>query len=229
MHSLSENVHRLSYDVLDNDTITYAPGGSKSVMRQAIDEYTDQLNEIVYLLSSHLPPAVGTDDPIYKYWRKGACFKETEEKCDKAEYLPEIGYTKSLTTSGLEHQIFTFIESANVYLNERQYLNKTDSKAFQLIDHLSENFGEDFQVIIKQFNKYAEKSTVTATVVLFSLACCVFISFGIYYYIGFSQASRKFSGVNRLLVCCVYSINQVDRVKNQDLNTFVESSGASVN
>jgi hypothetical protein len=234
MESLAQKINRYSYDVFDStDTVTYAPEKAQAEMRDAISEGFDALAELNVLLAPHLPPLASEDDPIYKYWRKGACFKGDSSVCEKATYDLDVGYTKELATSGLDSQIYAFISAAETYLNDKEYAQKTSSKNFRLIEYLNKAFYEDkppsFFVIVNEFNKYSEKSTVTATVVLFSLATGVFATFGIYYYIGFSQASKNFSGTNRMLVCCVFSVNQTDRIKSQELNTFVESSGASVN
>jgi hypothetical protein len=229
MQALSQRMHRLSYDVFDEDTFTYSPGRAKADFREIIEHCKDEIERLNVLLSPHLPPAAPTDDPIYKYWRKGACFLETEELCDTYPYNETIGYTKSLATSGLEHQLYTFVEAANVFLNEKQYLNQTNSKAFKLMEYLNKAFYDDLRILVREFNGYSEKSTVAATAVLFSLAACVFISFGIYYHIGFSQAAKRFEAANRQLIYLVFSVNLADRTKNADLNTFVESSGASIN
>ena len=234
MESLAQKINRYSYDVFDNsDTVSYAPDKAMAEMRSAVEEAQDTLKELNEKLADHLPPRAGDDDPIYIYWRKGACFLIPKEKCDTFPYDKEVGYTKALATSGLDLQISTFIATADTYLNDKIYLQKTASKEFKLLEYLNSAFYEEkppfFSVIINEFNKYAEKSTITATIVLFSLATCVFITFGVYYYIGFSQQSQKYSRNNRLLVCLVFSINQAERIKNRDLNTFVESAGASIN
>ena len=234
MEALSQKLNRYAYDAIDlSDTVTYSPGKAQAEFRSAIEEYNDSLREIVYLLADHIPPKGSEDDPVYKYWRKGACFAAKPEICDNYKYDLEIGYTKALATSGLEYQIFTFIKSAEDYLNNKEYLQGKESRAFRLMEKLNSKFYEEkppsFSVIVREFNKYAEKSTGTATAVLFSLTAGVLITFGVYYYIGFSQASKRFSGTNRLLVCLVFSINQTERLKYQELNTFIESSGASVN
>ena len=226
MQSLSEALHRMTFDIFDQDPITFAVGQDKSQMRLTIQAYSDDLNEIKSLLS---PQLASKDDPIFVYWRRGGCFKETQEACDKAVYDPTVGFTKALATSGLESQILTFIDSANKFLDEQQYLNGTNAKMFQLLDYLNEAFYTDFKVIVKEFNKYSERSTIIATVMLFSLATCVLTAFGFMYYIGFVKTPKKYSNKNKLLVSLVYSIDPADRAKAYDLNTFVESSGASIN
>ncbi len=175
-------------------------------------------------------PAVGTDDAIYKYWRKGACFLESTQACEDFVYTDEVGYTKALTTSGLEHQLYKFIDTAKVFLRERHFEKlKTDSQSFRLIQLMSDSIYKNLYKLIIEFNAYAADSTITATAALFSLASGVFMSFGIYYYIGFWAAAGTFSANNRQLVCLVFSVNQADRKRAQDLNTFVESAGASIN
>lgn len=234
MEALCQKVNRYAYDTIDlSDTITYSAGKAQAEFRSAIEEFEDSLEEIAVLLKDHIPPIGADDDPVYKYWRKGACFAASDDICEKYKYELDIGYTKALATSGLEYQISTFIKAARDYLDNKEYLQGKDSRSFRLIEKLNSKFYEEkppsFSVIVREFNKYADKSTITATVALFSLAACVFATFGIYYYIGFSQASKRFSGNNRLLVCLVFAVNQADRVKYQELNTFIESSGASIN
>jgi hypothetical protein len=153
-----------------------------------------------------------------------------EATCDNvALYNESVGYTKTLAKSGLEHQIFNFIETAKMYLSEKQYLLKTESPLFRLIEYQNAAFYNSLAVLINQYNDYAAASTLTATAALFSLATCVFISFEIYYRIGFSQASAKFKSKNRQLICLVFTVNQADRMKCMELNTFVETAGASIN
>jgi hypothetical protein len=234
MESLAQKINRYTYDVFDTvDTVTYSPDKAMAEMRSAIEEAEDSLRELNFMLASHLPPQAPEDDPIYIYWRKGACFLVPKERCDTFPYDKEVGYTKELATSGLDSQIYTFIQTASKYLDSKLYSQKTSSNSFKLIEYLNSAFYEEkppfFSVIIDEFNKYSEKSTGTATAVLFSLAAGVFIAFGVYYYIGFSVASKKFSNNNRLLICMVFSVNQADRMKNQELNTFVESAGSSIN
>jgi hypothetical protein len=229
MQSLTEAIHRLSYEVFDEDSQIFAPGTAKSAMRETIGQLSDSLEEIVTQLAPNLPPATSKVDPIYVFWRRGACFKDRQEDCDSENYNPSVGFTKDLATSGLEQQIFTFIETSNSYLNERQYLNQTDSKAFKLIDYLNTAFYTDFRIIVRELNIYSERSTIVATVALFGLATLVLTSFGFMYYIGFMETPRKYSAKNRLLISLVYSISPADRAKNHDLQTFVESCGASVN
>ncbi len=227
-------VIRQCFDVIDTtDNITYSSGKAAGHLRTTIEHLKDELIEMTTMLGAHIPPRGSDSDPIYKLWRKGACFLPTDAECETYPYENDIGYTKELTMSGLEHQIFTYIKVAEAFLDNKDYLQNTTSKSFKLLEKMMWLFYEvkppSSLMIVDQYNKYAGESTITATAALFSLASCVFASFGIYYYIGFSQASRKFSGNNRLLVCLVFSINQNDRMKNQELNTFVESSGASVN
>jgi hypothetical protein len=234
MESLCQKVNRYAYDTIDlSDTVTYSAGKAQAEFRGAVEEFEDSLKEIVILLGDHIPPKGSDDDPVYKYWRKGACFAASQDICDNYKYELDIGYTKALGTSGLEYQILTFIKAAKDYLDNKEYLQGKDSRSFKLIEKLNSKFYEEkppsFSVIIREFNKYADKSTITATVALFSLATGVFITFGIYYYIGFVQASKRFSSSNRLLICLCFAINQADRLKYQELNTFIESSGASVN
>ena len=229
MQSLTEGIHRLTYDVFDEDPQIYSPGTAKTAMRETIEKLSDSLEEIIVQLAPNLPPATSKTDPIYIFWRRGDCFKDRAEDCDKVKYDPSVGFTKALATSGLEQQIFTFIETSNAYLNEKQYLNQTDSKAFKLIDNLNDAFYTDFRVIVREMNRYSERSTIIAIVMLFSLATCVLTSFGFMYYLGFMQTPRKYSAKNQFLVALVYSINPSDRAKYHDLQTFVESCGASVN
>jgi hypothetical protein len=234
MESLAQKINRYTYDVFDeSDTVTYAPDKAMAEMRGAVEEAKDALTELNVKLASHLPPRTGEDDPIYKYWRKGGCFLATEETCEKYSYDKAVGFTKELTMSGLDLQISAYLTTADKYLNDKLYLKKTGSNEFKLLEYLNFFFYEEkppsFTVIVDEYNKYAAQSTITATVVLFSLATCVFITFGTYYYIGFSDQSKKYSRNNRLLICLVFSINQAERIKNRDLNTFVESAGASVN
>ena len=235
MEALCQKVSRYAYDVIDSsDTVTYSVGKAEAEFKGAIEEFEDSLEEIIVKLSDHIPPVASEDDPVYKYWRKGGCFSNTQAECDNpANYDPKYGYTYALASSGLEYQILTFIKASKDYLDNKEYLEGTKSRAFNLFERLNNAFyleePPSFSVIVREFNKYADKSTINATAALFSLATCVFGTFGIYYYIGFSQASKRFTGNNRLLVCLVFAINQADRLKYQELNTFVESSGASVN
>ena len=234
MEALCQKVSRYAYDVIDtSDTVSYSVGKAEAEFRDAIAEFEDELADIVERLSDHIPPKAAEDDPVYTYWRKGECFSNTKEECINAQYDLSYGYTYALATSGLEYQISTFIKAAKEYLDNKEYLQGTKSRAFNLFERLNVAFyleePPSFSVIVREFNKYADKSTINATAALFSLATCVFGTFGIYYYIGFSQASKRFSGNNRLLICLAFAINQAERVKYQELNTFIESAGASVN
>ena len=232
MQALSQAVHRFSYDVFDEDSYTYVPGEAKAEMARIIQNTEQVLETLREDLAPHLPPAGSDADPIYKYWRKGGCFLDisNEAACDvPALYNDAVGYTKTLAKSGIEHQLFNFIESAKAYLKEEQYIQKTNSPLFQLMEYQNKAFYKNLDVLIRQYNDYSAQSTLTATAALFSLATCVFISFEIYYRIGFSNASNKFKANNRQLICLVFSVNQADRMKAPELNTFVESAGASIN
>ena len=185
MESLTQSVHRYTFDVLDTtDVVTYTSSVAQGSMLHNLDYAHRILEEINEKLDSHVPPNTGKDDSIFKYWREGGCMRE-DEQCDKPSlYDNSFGFTKDLCTSGLEHQIFKFIESGNVFLKEKQYIDREDSEAFKLVQAMSNNFRTFFKVLINSYNKYAAESTISATVALFSLATCVFISFDIYYRIG---------------------------------------------
>jgi hypothetical protein len=226
MQSLSEAIHRMTFDIFDQDTVSFAIGQDKLKMRETIQTYTDALEEINVLLA---PQLASKDNPIFIYWRKGGCFKPTQQECDDAVYDPTVGFNKALATSGLESQILTFIDSANKFLNEQQYVNGTNAKMFKLIGYLNEAFYTDFDVIVREFNNYSYRSFIIATAALFGLATCVLTAFGFMYYIGFMTTPKKYSNKNKLLVALVYSVDPADRAKTYELNTFVESSGASIN
>ena len=228
MQSISQAVHRYTYDLVDNDPITYTQGSSLAGMLKMINTGKETLADITKQLEPHIPPNTGVDDKVYVYWRLGECMR-ADKQCDTATYHNDVGYTKDLAKSGLEHQIYKFLETADSYIYEGQYQQATSAPTFQLIKYMNDDFYTFFNQLIESFNQYAADSTIVATAVLFSLATCVFISFDIYYQIGFSRASDKFFQNNRQLICLVFMVSQADRIKNQDLNTFVESSGASVN
>jgi hypothetical protein len=233
MEAATELIHRYSYDVIDTDDIYSYSKQTAAVgeMLKMIDYTNDIYLDLRVKLESHVPPNTYPEDKVYKYWRKGACFKGEESLCDDpALYDATVGYTKELAKSGLDHQFFKFLETASKFISEKDYLgDKSKASSFILLELLSESFYQNFERLIRAFNEYSAESTVSATVALFSLAACVFISFFVYYRIGFAQASDSFSSTNRQLVSLVFMVSQADRVKNQDLNTFVESSGASIN
>jgi hypothetical protein len=230
MQTFSQNIHRLTYDVIENDEMSYTQGRAIGILRNKLVDTSKTLSQLNIQLGAHLPPRSSDSDPIYKLWRQGGCFFNNLTKCDDDRtFSTQIGYTKELATSGLDKQFTRYITEATNFLANGLYKELDKGTVFQLLEKLNAEFYDAVSKIIDQFNQYAADSTIIATVALFTLASGVFGSFGIYYYIGFSQASRKFKNNNRQLVCLVFSINAQDRQKNQELNTFVESAGASIN
>lgn len=229
MQANLNRVYRYTFDMMDTDPYTYAPGQVEGDFKEQIVHTEDTLNQMNVDLAPHMPYSGDSTDTIFKYWRKGACFLDGEGACDKATYVNEVGYTKDLNMNGLEHQLYKFIDTAKIYIREGQVSKELASPAFRLIELMSQTVDDYLYKLIIEFNVYAAESTITATAALFSLATGVFLSFGIYYYIGFSSAADTFSGNNRQLVCLVFAVNQSDRKKSQELNTFVESAGASIN
>ena len=220
---MTQSVHRYTYDIFDTDTTTYTPARAQVEMLLAID----QTEKLVAELDNWFKPHLASEtDPIFIAWRKGRCYKAS---CDNLKEDLTVGYTKEVQVTGLQGQLNLFLKTAKAYLSENQYTQQTNSSAFKLIEYLNNDFYTTLDTVVQRYNEYSAESTVVATAVLFSLATCVFISFDIYYQIGFSQASKKFTNGNKQLICFVFSVNTADRMKNADLNTFVESAGASIN
>ena len=234
LKNLEPTIDRYLWDTFELDPTTYALGRPRVVaeLSKTLTIFEENIAKLRERLVNHLPPKLGDDDSIYKIWRKGLCYAGNgvnDTACTSATYRPDIGYTYQLATSGLEFQLYTLVQSARNFIAYEDWNQKTASKTFQLYEVMFPQTFNNFEFLVRQYNDYSSKSTVTATVVLFTLAAGVVVSFGIYYYLGFWSSYTLYTGGNHQLICIVFMVNSADRLKHPDLNTFVESAGASIN
>jgi hypothetical protein len=121
------------------------------------------------------------------------------------------------------------VQTLRTYIDSDEYTKKTNSISLQLYEMLWPDVFRNFEFLVDEYNAYSAASTNTATAVLFTLSAGVLASFGVYYFLGFYGTFRKFTGSNHQLVSLVYMIPSAERVKSADINTFIESAGASIN
>ena len=234
LKNLCPTLNRYMWDMFEDDPTTYALGRPrvKAEFTKTLSLFEENTRLLGIRLADHLPPKASTNDTIFKVWRAGVCYadpKNASIPCGSRTFKPEVGFTYQLATSGVEFQLNTMIQTVKKYIDGEEYKLKTASPSLQLYELLWPDVFNNFELLVKEYNEYSATSTMIATAVLFTLSAGVVLSFGVYYYLGFWGTFKKYTGGNHQLVSLVYMIHASERVKNPDLNTFIESAGASIN
>jgi hypothetical protein len=217
---------RQAFEIYLNDTTTMVVGDGYFHLAESVIELENFQKNLIPQYEEFIPPKDNHITDLYKAMRLGMCFYGNSTVCATMKYNPEYGYTKELSMSGIDMQLSAFIETCKKYLDDAVYTPSVDS--FKLLDKLTSLIDVSIPIFQNLFVEYYGTVCQSMSTLLFMFSGLIIALIIVLQFTGFWPVCVQHMKNNKQLVAIFYGVPAAERVKIYEVNTFIESAGASI-
>jgi hypothetical protein len=170
--------------VIEQDNTTFTPGRAQLTMWNSLIDLQSSTDSLNVRFAQFLPPHQSINSGLYRVLRLGECFYSDVKKCtdEWPNYVPEVGYTKELMNTGLDEQMYTFIEAGKAFLAAANYT--VNNPHFRLMSLMSDDFQESLGAVQRELLVFTWNTSQRDTILVIGTAVLILLSFMAMTYIG---------------------------------------------